>query len=131
MPLIIIKLSWRLFLTSMLFWFLLLETYAEPKVEIALFKYLGALEGHKANEKFENFHGILNDKLLSMTEEVSSQESAGENLDYLKRIHIEFHDKDNFSGLEGINRWMKNEADVLTLLRGSIISDDDKKLLRI
>jgi len=105
------------------------DAFAEHKLTIALFKYEGAVQGQEADVKFGGFRGILKNKLLNLKKEVlqkwSEQQEDGGGLEYLDGIHIEFRDSDSFSKEEDIHKWMNNESDVLTLLRGSIISDDN------
>lgn len=129
MPSIIIQLLRSMFLALISLWLLLSEASAEPRYVIALFKYQGAVQGQKADEKFSNFHGILEVKLLNLKKEVVQtwlgRRDASERLDYLNKISIRFKGIDSFSKPEDIYKWMKNESDVLTLLRGSIISDDN------
>lgn len=99
---------------------------AGPKDEIALFKYQGAVEGQTSFAKFENFRGILEDKVLSLQNEVfRSTPPQDKNLEYLKKIHIGYRNQDRFSGQDEVNKWMKNESNVLILLKGTIISDDN------
>lgn len=128
MPLTILRLPWPLFVASVLFWLLSSEASAEPRVKIVLFKYLGALEGH-ANVKFDAFRGILKQKLLNLKKEVSQasvdEQVEGLDLGYLDKVYIRFRDKDTFRNLEDIDKWMKSQPTVLSLLRGSIISDDN------
>jgi len=94
-----------------------------PKSEVALFEYAGVAEGQPTSAKFGAFRGILMDKIANLKREVLQGEDS--HFAYLEEVHLSFHDKDNFSKPESINKWLKNQSSVLCLLRGTIISDDN------
>ncbi len=131
MPLTIRRLCWPLFVASALLWILSSEALAEPRVEIALFKYLGASEG-EAKKKFEQFRWVMRNKILNLKVAVLQKTSEDdqvdvENLGYLDSVYINFKGEDTFEGErpERINELMKNERAILGLLRETIISDDN------
>ena len=96
---------------------------AAPKSEVVIFQYAGVVEGSVSSEKFGSFRGILEDKISSLKREVLQGNTQG--FDYLEDVRVNFRKQDNFTTIEGVNQWMKNEASVLCLLRGTIISDDN------
>lgn len=126
----ITSISIRHFLRAVFIFFLLLvDASAEPKIEIALFQYKGVIQGQKGEEKFSNFRGILDRKLLNLKNEVLQtqygKEVTGKDLSYLNKLNIKFRDKDNFSNVDDVYKWMSNEIGVLVILRGNILSDDN------
>lgn len=96
---------------------------AQPRDEIALFQYDGVIPDHSTAAKFGVFRGILKDKLLNIRREVS--QDADLDFGYLDRIHIRFMNEDLFSGQDNIKKWMKSQATVLGIFRGTILSDDN------
>lgn len=101
---------------------IVLPADAAPKIEVALFKYKGA-SGSISGEKFEMFQGIIKDKIHSYRRDIMQWNS--DSLSHLKGFRVTLHEKDTFTTNSGINDWMTNQA-ILCLLRGTIVSDDNK-----
>jgi len=100
-----------------------LAVASSPKNEVALFQYEGVSEGALSSAKFGVFRGILKDKISNLKREMLQGETHG--FDYLEDVYVNYRNKDTFTRPEGINRWLKNQASVLCLLRGTIVSDDN------
>lgn len=113
----------QVFVPLLLGFALVPQGFALPKSEVAVFQYAGSVEGDASGEKFSVFRGILDDKISHLKREVLQGDALA--LAYLNDVHISYRDKDNFTTTEGINRWLKNQASVLCVLRGTIISDDN------
>jgi hypothetical protein len=103
---------------------------AKPRTEIALFQYKGVVKGQEAEVKYQNFRGILDNKILNIRSEVlqgrsSEEASMVKDLHYLGEIHISSKEDDKFKKNEDVYKWLDNEPEVLFILRGIIMSDDN------
>ncbi len=114
MPSIDIKMLLPLLIASIMFSPLVSEVFAESRVKIIVYKYQGAEEGPALNH-FGVFKGIINGKLRNLKREVS-------NVEFI----FDYKEVDTFSSATGVNRWIKNEPQVLSVLRGTIFPNPDQ-----
>jgi hypothetical protein len=104
----------------------------KPKVRIVLYKYKGAKEEHFSGAKFDVFRGIIDRKIMNIRRDIfkAFQGESDEKLKmlYLNDIYIEYKDKvANFKTPKDTYKWMENQQNILSLMKGSINSDDNIK----
>lgn len=98
-----------------------------PRVEVALFKYHGAVGGHDSGVKFDVFRGLVEQKIVNLRKEIlQDRESRAGALGNLSDVHLNYRGDDLFAQPSDVARWLDNEARVLNVMRGSIVSDDGR-----
>lgn len=86
----------------------------KPRIEIALFKYEGIAKGQLSEEKYGMFLGIIKGKLKILRNEIPQT-----------KIHIKSRGNDTFDIDQEVYHWIENQTNVLSVLRGTIASDDN------
>ena len=129
MPTIMRKGCISLTLTVLLLSPFMVEAFGKERVKVHILQYHGAEEGSALNN-FGVFKGIIHRKLKNLRREVSQKWSgtkgSSKTLDYLSELSDTFKDKDTFSNAKGVNTWIRNESEVLSVLRGTILPNPDK-----
>jgi hypothetical protein len=102
----------------------------QPRVEVALFKYHGAVSGHDSGVKFDVFRGLVEQKIANLRNEVlQDRESRSNALGNLSDVHLNYRGDDLFGVPSDVARWLHNETRVLNVMRGSIVSDDGRNYI--
>lgn len=98
---------------------------AAAKQEVVIYQYDGVAAG-VTSEKFGMFRGILQRKLLQLGREIPAE---FQHLEQLKKPYPKYYDRRSTMSPDGIQLWLKNQASVLCLLTGTIVSEDDENYL--
>lgn len=95
-----------------------------PRLTLTVFRYDGTLDG-KGEQAFEQFRGILEDKILNLGQELSSSHPQAK---YIERLRM-FYSGDRSPDRTQLSRFAAHTGS-MGLLSGTVFLEDDAAIVR-
>lgn len=97
----------------------------QPRTEIAIFRYDGAVSNSEAMQAFDAFYGMIRQKILNIqdhvTEKLGAESQPMDGLDYIFDLKVDPRDDSSGLSRSEVVDWLGNQGGALQAYQGTII----------